>query len=92
MGVAGLTNDRCNHTFMGQDHMILFYCQNVFLIIVTVCRAPFDGPCLATANSGGVTLYQPSNSNLNLMAGLNQQDISLSLDWTLHKYVFIAIV
>ena len=57
--------------------------------MLSACRAPFDSPRLATANTGGVTLYQHGDSNLNLITGLNQKGISLSLDWTLQRCVTI---
>lgn len=57
-----------------------------------ICRAPFDAPHLATASSGGVLMYQCVDDQLRLVAGLDQKEISLSLDWTLHKCVPIATV
>lgn len=59
--------------------------------MVIACRAPFDSPNLATANAGGVTLYCYGNNNLSLIAGV-KTEISLSLDWTLHKCVSIESV
>jgi len=43
------------------------------------------------ANSGGVTLYHCSESNLSVISSLDQQEISLSIDWTQHKYVLKLI-
>ena len=61
--------------------------------MVITYRAPFDNPNLATANAGGVTLYHYGDDSFNLIGGLNHQtEISLSLDWTLHKCVSIKIV
>ena len=52
-----------------------------------ICRAPFTAPHLAAATSRGVPLYQCVDDQLNLIATFDQQEISLSLDWTLDKYV-----
>lgn len=57
-----------------------------------IVRAPFDGSRLATASSGGITLYQCDDDKLNVIDSLHRQKMSLSLDWMLHKLLVKCIL